>query len=224
METLKSINLNNSNNRNDLYNNNLKYLCNLEISINKIIQHINNIKINDKILLSIYEYLNIKNTFHNIDVYEYNNLKIFLLDTMEDIIKLKNNLPEYKNMSLSDLKIICDEYIIFHNNIINNVKKCIHYYRNYNANLIDIYNSLSDIYNNICNAYNSFNLFFYSDKKKENDEFYINKTNKVQKELGMIVDFNEYLKNEIDNYDSIKTLSKNIDKSFLVKIKNISYR
>ncbi len=25
-------------------------------------------------------------------------------------------------MSLSDLKIICDEYIIFYNNIINNVK------------------------------------------------------------------------------------------------------
>ena len=45
----------------------------------------------------------------------------------------------------------------------------------------------------------------------------------VQKEMNTIIGFNNYLKNEIDNYNTIKSLSKNIDKSFLVKIKNISY-
>lgn len=220
METLKQIN---SNSNNNLYNINLKYLYNLEISINDIIKNVKNIKIKDNILYNIIDYLQIKNTFHNVNLVEYNNLTVFLSNLIKNIIKLKNNIPIYENSSLSYIKTICDEYIVFHNNIIKNIKKYIEYYNNYILELINMYNSLLKIYNDIYQEYDILLINFNSNSVCRIDPNFPRRKCEFENKLQIITKYKQYLKDEIDNYSLIKLLSQNIDKSFLIKIKNISY-
>jgi hypothetical protein len=222
MNTLKSIN---KNNNNELFNDNLKYLDNLNKSINNINDKLNNININKKTIKKIIVHLDLSNDFKfliNIDNIEYNNLLHFISQTKQNIIKLKYDIPNYDK--IKEKKEICDEYYLFHNNIIKNIKKFINYYNEYFDKLNKIYSIIEPIIKNKNNELNC--LIFNHNELCKNfvfDPNFSSRNKEKKHEIDNLTTYNNYVVEQINNYHLIKSETKNIDISFLNKIKKISY-
>ena len=225
METLKSIN-NNNNTKNELIELNVKYLDNLDESINNINTKLKDISIKQKFINEMITYLNLLNDsnymLNNVNINENNNLLYFLLQTKQNIVKLKWDIPIYEK--INNLKMICDEYYIFHNNIIKKIKKFIYHYIEFINILSKIHNVIELTTNNTKTELNNM-IFNYNESCKHgfsDPNFDGRYKEKIQK-IEILKKYNNYINNQINNYYSIKTESKKINISFLEKIKNMSY-
>ena len=219
METLKNIN---TNSNDVLYHENLKYLNNLKKSIKHINNKLTNISINDIFLneISTYMYLDFKlcdfNNILNITLID------FLLLTIDNIKKLKNDIPNYIN--ISNKKNICDEYHIFHNNIIKNITTFIHYYDSYFNRLYEMYKYLTPFVHTITTELEE--IIIKYDTMCKNGIMDINILNNAKykkKELHTITQYNNYIVKQINYYISIKKEFKNINVDFLNNLNNKAY-
>jgi hypothetical protein len=225
MNTLKFINANNSCYDNKLYNLNIQYLTKLNDLIISFITKLQNIKIKDKILYEIINHLNLSNNidfnFNDINITEHNNLLYFICEIMKNIPKLKNDIPNYNNIINTELRAICDEYFIFHNNIIKKIKIFLKYYTHYINKLIKLHNLLCEINKPIYENYNL--LVTYNGANGVDDPNFPSRKLEFQKKILLGVEYLNYIKNEIDSYNYIKTETKNINIDFLNEIKKLSY-
>jgi hypothetical protein len=225
MNTLKSINANNSRYDNKLYNLNIQYLTNLNNIIINFITKLQNIKIKDKILYEIINYLNlsenIEYNFNDINITEYNNLLHFLREIIKNIRNLKYDIPSYNNLTNTELRVVCDEYIIFHNNIIKKIKIFLKYYTQYINKLINLIRLLSEIFLPIHENYKL--LVNYNGANGVDDPNYPSRKLELQNKMDILIVYMCYIKNEIDSYDYIRNETKNINIDFLNEIKKTAY-
>ncbi len=224
MDTLKFINYQN---KTQIYNDNLTYLKDLNKSIEKIIELLKKIKLKSITLNKTISYLNLSNNtelnFIGIKNEIYIELLNFLEKTIHDIQILQFNIPDYNNLPKQNFKKICNEYFVFHNNIIEKIKKFINYYTEYISKLYKLYELIKKSFEPITAEYNCLIYNYNNNSVCRNDpNFSLNK-NALDNKINEITEYNNYIVNEINYFDEIKTNAKNINKIFLNNIKKISY-
>ncbi len=191
---------------------------------------LNKIKIKDDTILLILKYLDLNNNneynfLKSISKDEYNNLINFINDTIYNIIKLKCDIPNYSNTSKNELKLICDEYYKFHNNIITNIKKFITYYTDYYNKIKDLYDRLlKNKYNPLFQQYEILISNYNGNSVCRQDPNFPMRKNDFENKINEIKLFLNYILNECDNILQIKNETKNIDTKFLVLLKKTSYK
>ncbi len=246
--TLKNIN---ANSNDPLYQSNKKYLNELENQLRIIINYLNTINIinlNKYYTENILERSNLTDTitisFSNISKTQHKKLCQTLNENLDNIKLLKVVIPNYKNVDQNELKEITNEYISFHNNIINQINQYNKYYLGYYQNISNLINHIENIiafYKNIQNSNDDLtfdtlkNIITQSYSANNNSSLLPNVSNNFDAFLNCI---NNSILN--DNYDSLikklekhkrylnkqqeksielKELSKQINNNFLMELK-----
>lgn len=220
METLKNIN---SKNKDTIYNDNFIYLTDLTKSLYEIIELLKKIKIKNTVLYQTINYLGIKNDFNNILINNYSETLTFCEKTILDIKLLKTNIPQYTNLSKINLKTICDEYFVFHNSIIEKIKQFLNYYTNYKLNIYSLYKQINKHLEPVYSEYNCLIYNYNNNSVCRNDPNFQLKKNAFDQKNNELTKYNNYLVEEINTFDNIKSKTKEINTQFLHKIKKISY-
>lgn len=216
MKSLKSINTN----HNDvMYHENLKYLNDLKKSVKHINAKTSNISINNIILDEINKYMYLDFQLKDFDDSICVSFVNYLSLTKDNIKKLKNDIPNYVDISITEKRNISIEYSIFHDNIINKITTFILYYSDYFNKLYEMYKSLIPIIKKTTNELNVISsnydtLIINGVINMENIEL-LNKAMLIKKELNKITSYNNYLAEQINYYTSIKKEFKLINVDFL---------
>lgn len=222
-----------------MLNANIKYLNNLDLSLNEIINELNKInKMNktnidnafDQAILYLGKTSNIKLLAYNKK--EHADLLHYLTQTKFNIIRLKNNMPNYdKKISLSEL---CDQYILFHNNLIKKIKTFLDKLLNYFSELeqvrriivqqiknlvVEINDKINTYDHNLIYAQYSHSAYINRDMEICEQNF-TNRCLPLKSKLDELIEYEKSILNLIENYLLIKEKYKNIDKTFLLNLKS----
>lgn len=220
MNTLKKINtLNND----TLHFLNLKYLETLLDLINESSIELSSIKPNN---FKIIENRNIAIVDSKIMIKYDDAPRIeilhFLKKIKNDIFLLKSDIPNYS--TIDNKKDICDEYFIFHNNIISNLKKFNSFYKSYDTYLLKIIDKLGIYIRDKQNEYNVMVFNYNAHIQHFDDPNFCQKEKNLSEEIRIATHYNNIAVNYLNLKQKIREKFKNNNNEFLTTLKNTAYK
>ncbi len=251
--TLKNINLNSNDplyQSNKKYLNELEYQ--LGIIINHL-NNISIINLNKYYVDNILKQTNLTDTitvsFLNTSKSQHKKLCQIFGENLDNIKLLKGVIPNYKNVDINELKEITDEYISFHNNIISQINQYNKYYSGYYqniSNLITYIDNIIKLFKNIQNSndeitFDTFkNIITHSYSTNSDTSALVNISNNFDNFLNCIKNsilndnyessikklekHKEYLNKQLDKSHEFRQLTKQINNTFLMELKQNSYK